>query len=82
MLQVVKDKVQINYDATRLMELGSQNMNINDDLQVFCDTFKGSQTNGDGDYDRQTNVEQDEFNLVGDNAMLEDKDNGFKTFLM
>ncbi len=32
MLQVVKDKVQINYDATRLMELGSQNMNINDDL--------------------------------------------------
>ncbi len=32
MLQVVKDKVQINYDATRLMELGLQNMNINDDL--------------------------------------------------
>jgi hypothetical protein len=32
MLQVVKDKVQINYDATRQTKLGLQSMNINDDF--------------------------------------------------
>lgn len=78
MLEVVKDKVQINYDATRLMELRLQNMNINDDFKVFYDILKGSQTNGDGDYDRKTYVEQDEFSLVGDNAMSEDQDDGLR----
>lgn len=72
MLQVVKDKVQINYDATRLTKLGLQSMNINDDFQFFYDTFKGGQTNGYGDYDKETYVEQDEFSFAGDNAMLED----------
>ncbi len=49
-------------------------MKINDDIH---------QTNEDGNYDKEANNEQDEFNLIRNNAMLEEfQDNGLKTFVM
>lgn len=41
------------------------------------------QINEDGNYDKEADNEQDEFNLIGNNAMLEEfQDNGLKQFVM